>query len=310
MITAVALSPSLDVAYLVGRAAGIQRPTQVVKVAGGKALNAARAAASLGADVVALAVLGGPTGELVASLARADGVVLDAVAGHAPTRTCVSIHAEDGADVEVYEPAVAVTRDELDAVLASLDVRLAERHGWCLVSGGMPPGVGPAALADVLGVAAGARVRVAVDTHGDALSALLVGTATRPDLVKVNRAEAAEALGADQEVGAAELASELHRATGAAAVVTAGARGAFGHDADGPCAAVLAPGSFPVGRYPVGSGDSFLGGLVLGLDAGQGLAEAIWTATGAAVANAQRPGAGVLDPALARRLASTSRGGP
>ncbi|NNH55119.1 hypothetical protein HLB15_23150, partial [Promicromonospora citrea] len=59
MISALALSPSLDVTYEVEELSGIQRPLSVHKVAGGKALNAARAAATLGARVAAVAVLGG-----------------------------------------------------------------------------------------------------------------------------------------------------------------------------------------------------------------------------------------------------------
>lgn len=296
MITAVALSPALDVGYRVERAVGIQRPTQVRRVAGGKALNAARAAVRLGGDVAAVALLGGPVGELVATLAAADGLALHVVPGALPTRTCVSIHPDEGEPVEVYEPAVAVTPAELDAVVAALAQTLAVRPGWCVISGGMPTGAGPDALVALLRAARGAGVRTAVDTHGPALAAAL---ADPPDLVKVNRAEAAEVLGDDAD--AQELAVALHAATGATCVVTDGTAGAVAADRAGPRRAVLAA---PVGRYPVGSGDSFLGGLVVALDRGADLTAALHLATGAAVANAQEVGAAVLDPALAAELAA------
>ena len=296
MITAVALSPALDVGYRVERAVGIQRPSEVRRVAGGKALNAARAAVRLGGDVAAVALLGGPIGELVAALAAADGLALRVVPGHLPTRTCVSIHPDEGDPVEVYEPAVAVTRAEVDAVVAALEETLAGRPGWCVISGGMPAGAGPDALVDLLRSARSAGVRTAVDTHGPALTAALEDP---PDLVKVNRAEAAEVLGADAD--AQELAVALHAATGAACVVTDGTAGAVAADRTGPRRAVL---TSPVGRYPVGSGDSFLGGLVVALDRGAALTPALHLATGAAVANAQEVGAAVLDPGLATALAS------
>ncbi|HMO11187.1 MAG TPA: PfkB family carbohydrate kinase [Actinotalea sp.] len=57
----------------------------------------------------------------------------------------------------------------------------------------------------------------------------------------------------------------------------------------------------------MGSGDAFLAGLVSGLDRGADLAAAMWTATGAAVANAQQPGARILDPALAAEVARAGR---
>ena len=55
---------------------------------------------------------------------------------------------------------------------------------------------------------------------------------------------------------------------------------------------------------PVGSGDAFLAGLVVALDRGDGWAEALQLALGAATANAELPGAGRLDPARAVSLAA------
>ena len=58
------------------------------------------------------------------------------------------------------------------------------------------------------------------------------------------------------------------------------------------------------GRYPVGSGDAFLAGLVTGLDRGGDWDAALATALGAATANAEIPGGGRLDPARAQELAA------
>ncbi|MGZ6545914.1 MAG: PfkB family carbohydrate kinase, partial [Actinomycetota bacterium] len=56
------------------------------------------------------------------------------------------------------------------------------------------------------------------------------------------------------------------------------------------------------GRYPVGSGDAFLAGLVVALDRGTGWGEALRMALGAATANAELPGAGRLERARAEAL--------
>jgi fructose-1-phosphate kinase PfkB-like protein len=57
------------------------------------------------------------------------------------------------------------------------------------------------------------------------------------------------------------------------------------------------------GRYPVGSGDAFLAGLVVGLERGDPLPGALALALGAAAANAELPGAGALDAPRALSLA-------
>ena len=48
------------------------------------------------------------------------------------------------------------------------------------------------------------------------------------------------------------------------------------------------------GHYPVGSGDSFLGGLLTELDRGATLVDGLRTATAAGAANALVPGSGPL----------------
>jgi 1-phosphofructokinase/tagatose 6-phosphate kinase len=58
------------------------------------------------------------------------------------------------------------------------------------------------------------------------------------------------------------------------------------------------------GRYPVGSGDTFLGGLLVGLDRSGSWPEALRIALGAAAANAELPGAARFDADRARELAA------
>jgi len=64
------------------------------------------------------------------------------------------------------------------------------------------------------------------------------------------------------------------------------------------------------GAYSVGSGDAFLAGLVVGLERGACWSDAARLAVGAAVASAEVPGAGLLDPQRARELARWTSVGP
>jgi len=297
MISALALSPSLDVTYVVDALEGIQRPREVRRVGGGKALNAARAAATLGARTAAVAVLAGGSGEDVAAGARADGVDLHVVPGTHPTRTCVSVlAAETGALTEIYESAVPVEPDTLDrAVGLALDLA-ARDSGWWLLSGGLPGTIAPSVVGTVVGRLRAAGASVAVDSHGPALTGA-VGEG--PDLVKVNRAEAAELLGVPVDTPGPGLVTGLRDRSGGLVVVTDGAEGAWASDGTSVLRVRL---EGHVGRFPVGSGDSFLGGMLVALDAGASLAEAVALGAAAGTANAQVPGAAVLDADLARRL--------
>jgi len=317
VISAIALSPSLDVTYVVDELEGIQRPRSVHRVAGGKALNAARAAAALGTRVSAVAVLGAGVGQDVADGARADGVDVHVVPGGEPTRSCVSIFSRaDGRLTEVYERAVPVSPATATAALDTAVELAAGRPGWWLVSGGLPESAPAGLLGDVVRRLHEAGVRVAVDSHG---AALRDAVGARPDLVKVNRAEALELVGAggsggggaggdggDGEGGGEpsvpELLAAVHARTGGLVVVTDGAAGAWATDGDQVLRARL---TGHTGGFPVGSGDSFLGGLLVALDGGDDLAAALALATATGTANAQVPGAAILDPTLARTLTRT-----
>src|SRR5262249_7948402 len=148
----------------------------------------------------------------------------------------------------------------------------AAASGWTTVSGSLPPGA-PADGYEQL-IASGAKV--AVDT-----TALGAG---RPALVKVNAGEAATLtdLTVDSTGSALEAAEALRRQIGGdghAAIVTRGREGAVLAAPDGATwqGSLAGPG-----RYPVGSGDAFLAGLVTALDAGDEWPGALAGALGAA----------------------------
>ncbi|WP_286219268.1 1-phosphofructokinase family hexose kinase [Paraoerskovia sediminicola] len=297
MILTVALSPSLDVTYVVDALSGIQRPLDVRRAAGGKALNAARAAATMGASVAAVAVLAGPTGAEVAAGARSAGVELTEVPGVVATRTCISILARDTGDLtEIYEEPTPVPRQAFETVLHELASAADRGTGWCMISGGLPTSLGTDALARVLERLRAVGVRAAVDSHGPALAAAM---SQRPDLVKVNRSEAAELLGVDADGDLLAMVRGLVALTDGVVVVTDGVDGAVAA-AGGEAYRASLRG--PIGSFPVGSGDTFLGGLVTGLDRGESLPDALRRATAFATANALVPGTAAFDVSTAEEL--------
>jgi fructose-1-phosphate kinase PfkB-like protein len=144
---------------------------------------------------------------------------------------------------------------------------------------------------------------VALDAEGEPLrNAIGAG----PDVVKVNAAEAAGLLEIpvdtrDEALAAAGKLREIAGGDGHAGIVTMGSDGVVVAGPDGTAyEGVL----FERARYPVGSGDAFLSGLVVGLEREEGWPGALRRALGAATANAEIPGAGKLDGARAEALAA------
>jgi len=294
VITCLGLSPALDVTYGVAalEPGAIHRPEWKVALPGGKSLNVARAVHALGGRVRAIAPLGGSIGDGIRAALDDDGVIVDPIPASEPTRMCVSVvDASDGRITEFYEHVPELDDTAWAAVVASL-ARV--RTGWLAVSGSVPA-ARAVPLAEALADAAERGVRLALDLRGEALAACL--DRTRPALVKVNRVEAEEAVGA----GELEALARGLRARGAAiAVVTDGASGSLGMDAEGAWR-VSSPS---VGRYTVGAGDSFLAGLLLSLDDGIALPEALRAASAVAAANTLRPGAALFDVAEIDALAA------
>ncbi len=289
MITVAALAPSLDLTYLVPRLdhGRIHRPDQLVRCAGGKPLNMARAAATLGADVEVIAVLGGPTGNILAGALVEEGVSTTVVPTPAETRTCVSIAAaDDGSLTEVYEYAAAIPVEVWDRLVASVSAAVERRPGWLSISGGPPRELEIDAIATLVRIGGEAGARVAVDTHGPALPAAV---RAEPALVKINRYEAADLLEVPHDTDLRRLAEGVAGLSRGLVVLTDAHRGALALDGS-----IAYRASLPDvhGHYPVGSGDAFLGGLLTELDRGASLVAGLRTAVAAGAANALVPGPG------------------
>lgn len=307
MITVAALSPSLDITFVVPRLrlGEIHRPAAVHRVAGGKPLNLARAAVTVGASVATVAILGGSNGHFIEGALAEAGIDVRVVRIPDETRTCVSIASDDRDDLtEVYPYAPPVPEQVWQAFCTELVTELGDRSGWLAINGSTPQGLAPRDFAELVRIGHSAGLRVAVDTHGEALAAALPAG---PDLVKINRQEAAalldrDAAGADL-ADLAELTKIIGDRSGGDVIITDGADGAIGRGRQGHSHRVTPPAGV-VGRYPVGSGDAFLGGYLAAIDSGALLPEALRLATGAAAANALVPGPGNLDFGTADDLAA------
>src|SRR5262245_1931466 len=304
MIVCLAANPSIDKLFEVDRLVrgDIHRPLGFVQTAGGKGLNVARAAHTLGGDVTAVTILRGHAGKWLEEQLTAEGVSGAFVWAHGESRSSLSVaDHESGGLTEFYERGSVVpsaTWIELMHASASLFAGAS----WLTISGSLPRGAPDEGYRDLVSEGRAAGVRVAVDCEGARLRFAL---GAGPDVVKVNATEARELLGVptarhEEALAAARKLRDLAGGDGHAGLVTRGAEGVVLAAPDG----TFYDGSLYIrGRYPVGSGDAFLAGLVTGLDSGEPWEASLRLALGAATANAELPGAGRLDPALAAELA-------
>jgi 1-phosphofructokinase family hexose kinase len=278
----ISLAPSVDrYARLPALRPGeINRPREVLVRAGGKGLNATRAAHGLGVEVRALSLAGGETGRTLRALAPPLEVRF--VDSTAETRQCLCLLGDDGVLTEVYEPLRPVPPETWPAVLAAAaeEIRECELVALC---GRVPAGLPVDALAQLVDLATARGVPAIVDSAGPALAAAVLHG---PALVKVNAAEAAEIVPGGDPAG-------LRRLGAKAVVVTTGATGALYLGPDG---ARLTVEHDPIpDALPVGSGDTFLAGFAVAWlrDPGQPAA-ALQIAAAAARANARHLPAGDL----------------
>jgi fructose-1-phosphate kinase PfkB-like protein len=225
----------------------------------------------------------------------ADGVDAVVVPLAAVTRTCIAVveRAESATSTDVYEPATEFTTAEWDAFASAARATVAESvarqpRPWVFLSGSVPSGVPLAGLGSLLRDLRTAGARVAIDGSGAGLAA----TAPSADLIKVNRREASELLGVEFS-SAVEACRALHDRVGCDAVVTDGVVGS---------AALIAgsestmPAASRRGRFPAGSGDAFLGGLLAAFERSTDVEGALAAASNAGERNALVPGQGILGP--------------
>jgi len=287
----------------------INRPRTVTALAGGKGLNAARAAVRLGVPTRIVALVGGTGGEAMRLLAKAEGLAVAWVDSGVETRQCLSLLDEsDGSMTEIYEAVLPVSAEVWPDVLTAVRSALAglSTSDVVAISGRVPAGLPDDAIAQLVELSTETGVRVLLDSDGEQLARAV---RRGPSLVKVNADEAAAATGTDPQQP--WVAAKALQALGAGTVViTLGAAGALCLAEDGRRLEVHHD---PLEHaLPVGSGDAFLAGLAASFLRPGGLTdlpEALRYAAAAGRANARHLAAGSCTPetVLAELPAITTR---
>jgi 1-phosphofructokinase len=291
VIVTLTLNPSVDRTVEVERLARgeVMRALGVRVDPGGKGINVSRALAAHGLPTRAVVTVGGAEGEHLVALLGGTGIEIVPVRIRGAIRSNITVVEPDGTTTKFNEPGAQLSAHELAAVFAAVQgaVRSAD---WLVASGSLPRGTPDDVYADLVRRLAGSGTRVAVDTSGPALKAVLPAG---PTLVKPNRDELAEVTGQRlRTIGDVVEAANRLRDLGAGTVLASlGAEGAVLVDDDGAIHG-RTPTVSPLSS--VGAGDAMLAGFLAGGGSGpDALVEAL--AWGAAAV--QQPGSGMPSPA-------------
>ena len=271
---------------------------------GGGGVNVARAVRLLGGEALAVVLLGGPTGRLLAELLDREGVThYDIPLDGDVRRTSIVFVPGDHRRFQLVLPGSEVAAAEWLACLHTVE-ELARDAAYLVLSGSLPPGVPDDFYARVAHHARRAGCRVAVEAPPTALAAALDEGVylAKPDrhgfdrLVGVATHDAAGRLEAARRYvreGAADIF-----------VATFGAEGSIVAAADESFAVPPPPIQL---RSEVGAGASYLGAFILGLSQGRPLRDCAAFASGAAGSALETWGPGLCEPRATERLAALVR---
>ena len=288
MILCLTPNPAIDRTLLVPNLQPgiVTRPTRTIVAAGGKGFNVARAIHLLGGQAICASMLGGHAGRLVADLAQQEGLSGTWTWLETETRTCtIIISTENKQLFEIYEKGMAISANDWFRFQTDV-VRVAVQAKLVCLSGSLPPGCPPNAPADLIAAVQAIGRPVWVDTSGPGLLAALTAS---PVGLKINATEAGEILGEDinHAMRAVQAAAEFRQRGVETVVLTLGEQGAVVVNGAGSWWAQ--PPDLPT-ISAVGSGDSFLAGLVTGFEMGLAAVDALRRAVAAGAANALSPG--------------------
>ncbi|GAA4049655.1 1-phosphofructokinase family hexose kinase [Agromyces indicus] len=310
MIVTLTVNPSLDRTVELDhelRRGEVQRVVRDVEEPGGKGVNVTRALTASGVDSVA--VLPGRADDPLVAAIRAAGVPVSTVPIAARLRSNITITEPGGVTTKLNEAGPELTAAEQSDLVAAV-IEQSTDAAWLVLAGSLPPSLAPDFYVRLVreARAAGVAARVAVDTSGAPLAALL-DSGEPIDLIKPNGEELAElagepdpdALEADP-ARVAEVAARLAPRGIRSSLVTLGAVGAVHVQGEH---AWFAPAPRIVPRSTVGAGDSSLAGFLLALTEGEGPDRALAQAVAHGAAAASLPGSAVPPRDLADASAIT-----
>ncbi|WP_339061143.1 1-phosphofructokinase [Tepidibacillus marianensis] len=292
MLTTVSLNPSVDRRYIVRNfdKGEIFRSTQYEATAGGKALNAARVATSLGEVVFTTGLIGGKSGEFIQEQLSQLNIKHDFLKINGETRSCIAIVSDQEDQTEILESGPNVSKEEVERFLRHYEGIL-NLSSIIIASGSILNGMPKTIYYDMIKMARKKNVRFILDTSGNPLQE---GIKAIPYLIKPNKEELEaiikKPLSSDEEI---ILAANTIAQTGIEyVVISMGGKGSIIIN-NNKTYRVHVP-NINV-KNPVGSGDAMVAGFATSFARNYNVMDTIKFATACGTANAIEERTGSID---------------
>lgn len=270
----------------------VLRAAEVHLDAGGKGFNVSRALAAMGTPSTAMAFLGGSTGQKLAQMMAARGVLCDFTPIAEETRTNIVVQEPGGRHLKVNEAGPEIAPDEVQAMLSRIGEVAQEGDIW-VFAGSLPRGVAADFYRICIATVQARGARAVLDVNGDSL---LEGLRARPFLAKPNLQEAGQATG--REVRTIDDAwCALQSLIDGGVIIAAISMGADGLITANGGQFVWARPPSVVARNTVGAGDATVAGMIWALAQGWELEECARYGVACGTTAVTRPGVdfGALD---------------
>lgn len=295
MIISVCLTTTLERNWIIPKFSigGFYRVQQEFIYAAGKGVNVARVIKTLKGQVTCTGFVGGFVGQFFKSLVDQEGIQGCWIETSTETRESITVFdPETSLDATSFCPyGLAIGESEWESFVTQLR-SLAENVKNICISGNIPPGINAEQFSALVAELGHRGSQVWLDISGPMLA---VGAKAAPFAIKVNAKEISELAG--QGIHNREEALEISRALRKTyaiplIIVTLGPDGSVCSSEWGDW--VIHPAPYPKIISSIGSGDAFLGGLLVQYEQGALLRECLRAASAAAAANTQQLGPGVF----------------
>lgn len=298
MILTVTPNPCIDRVYFVDEfeMGEVHRPHRFTCSAGGKGLNVSRVAHLMGHKTLAMGFVGGFNGEFIKSEITKQGVENKFTQIDGETRICINISDKNGLSGEILESGPFVTEEEKKAFLLAFESEIDSADIVC-AAGSLPKGLDSSFYIELIRIAKKHGKRIVTDASGKTLDDVIKA---QPFMVKPNRYELSLLMGKeiDSIADVKEALTFLQKSGVELPLATLGKDGAMAY-IDGKFYKFSSPEVEVINT--VGSGDSSVSGIAVGLSRGMSIIDSVKLGMAAGTANTQSPETGFVTKELVEK---------
>lgn len=299
MILVVNLNASVDKRYEIENIekGKVMRARSVENTPGGKGLHVANVATILGENCIATGLLGGKSGEFIEDKLKDYGIKQDFIKINGETRECLAVITDDLVQTEILEPGPEVTEKEQEKFLDKY-IDLLKDATVVVASGSVPKNVQSNFYRKLIKIANVQEKKFLLDTSGELLKEGIEG---KPYFIKPNRDEIEALTG--RRINSVENAireiKEFHNKGIKFVVISLGEEGSIA-GYEGKFYRVTFKKIDAVN--PVGSGDSYVAGIAVGIERGYSIEDTLKLASACGTANAMEKETGFVRKSVVEEL--------